>query len=136
MAERSFTQWSPDTCGCVINYYNDDTSFHSTVKTCPKHSSISGMPEHAANVRLHNKKKNDVNGTLKDNADALGIVLADVEGGMRTLPAGFSINYDPNAPVDNDPVIVTVPANISAQKKAQWQNFCDQHFGVGSVTIR
>lgn len=113
--DRPFTQWSPDTCDCILQYYNDDTSYHATVQACDKHAANQGSAQHLADVLAHNRKKNAVLNHL-------------VAHGVK--PDTVIVGYDRSAPVDNDPVIV------QGAKAPQLQSALDNQFGAGAVIIR
>lgn len=59
------TQWSPDTCGCVIEYEADtdrpekDVNLKRYVKTCPIHS-MKPMDDVLAENRMKNHAVNEV----------------------------------------------------------------------------
>jgi len=84
------TQWRPDTCSCVLEY-NDNLQFVATVSVCSKHAALARSSAHFDEVLKHNRRKNEVVSSLVKNG-----VDADK----------IAVGYSPNAPVDNDPVLV------------------------------
>lgn len=62
---KRVTRWSPDTCGCVLEYEWDDSqdentrthSFKRIIKACPEHAALAGKP-HYDQVLLENTRKN------------------------------------------------------------------------------
>lgn len=69
---KKVTQWSPDTCGCVLEYEWDDSqdentrthSFKRVIKACPEHAALAGQP-HYDQVRSENTRKNITFGEIK-----------------------------------------------------------------------
>lgn len=94
MAERAFTSWSPDTCGCTIEFYNDDGSFRSTVSACQKHSDVADTEKHLSDLLNHNRTKNHV---LNDLVKTYGLNLEETP---------IAVGYDPTADKNNDPIVV------------------------------
>lgn len=62
---KRITRWSPDTCGCILEYEWDDAqdentrthSFKRIIKTCPEHAVLAGKP-HYDQVLSENTRKN------------------------------------------------------------------------------
>lgn len=70
------TQWTPDTCGCVLVYEWDDTvpqdqRIHTPVsaRACPVHVGLANVLDHHEAVRTENRYKNLV---VHEVAKALG----------------------------------------------------------------
>jgi hypothetical protein len=106
------TRWSPDTCGCVLDY--DDKIQHvASVQACPKHAHLAGQ-DHLDGVLAHNRAKNAVLNHL-------------VAGGHDATM--LAVGYDPEAPADADPVIVR-----SAGAKVD-QAALVAKFGAGKVKV-
>lgn len=121
-----FTQWSPDTCDCVLEFNNDDGSYHGTVKICAKHAAVGGSAQHLANVLSHNQNKNK---RLQELAEQFGLDVQLMGGG-----------YDPAAPVGNDPILLggvagALAARGSAVTIPQAQAWLDQKYGAGIIRI-
>jgi hypothetical protein len=54
------TQWSPDTCGCSINYSDDGSfTFSGSVTLCPRHAALANTAAHLSTVLAENQKKNN-----------------------------------------------------------------------------
>jgi hypothetical protein len=66
------TRWSPDTCGCVIDY-DDDLKVTAVVTKCARHASTPDDAAHLETVLAHNRKKNHVHGALIEHLKSLGI---------------------------------------------------------------
>lgn len=52
------TRWTPDTCGCELEY-DGDINHVASHRLCPKHAHLTGGA-HLAEVLAHNRKKNHV----------------------------------------------------------------------------
>jgi len=53
------TLWSPDTCGCSIEYSDDGNfTFLRTHKVCTRHAAVANSATHLANVLAENQNKN------------------------------------------------------------------------------
>lgn len=104
--------WSPDTCGCQIEY-DSSLNYIQTVKACSKHSSVSGTAQHLVDVLAHNRKKNDILNWLTSQNSA-----------------PLSIGYNVSAPALNDPVLVTLPIGAAINQTA-----LDSKFGSGKVVL-
>lgn len=71
MAKRT-TRWSPDTCGCVLEYEWDDSedentrthSFKRIIKACPEHTALAGK-SHYDQVLSENTRKNITFGEIR-----------------------------------------------------------------------
>lgn len=61
------TRWSPDTCGCILEYEWDDSqdenirthNFKRSIKACPEHATLAGKPLYDQ-VLSENTRKNIV----------------------------------------------------------------------------
>jgi hypothetical protein len=89
---KNVTRWSPDTCGCVIEYETDDTEtdeskkhvHHATIKSCPAHSKHHGKPEHLTIVFEENRRKNNV---LAQAAEVAGVDLGPTKDKVKNKSA-------------------------------------------------
>jgi hypothetical protein len=52
------TVWKPDTCDCVLEYWNVDESYKESIVACALHAPLFGTPEHLTEVLAHNKLNN------------------------------------------------------------------------------
>jgi len=52
------TLWKPDTCDCVLEYWNVDESWKESHVACALHAPLFGTPEHLTEVLAHNKLNN------------------------------------------------------------------------------
>lgn len=84
----NITRWSPDTCGCVIEYsWDSDVSedervhtFHKVVEQCPDHNGIEVHEEIHNHVLAENQTKNKVEVALFDNFPRLRQNFVDAAG--------------------------------------------------------
>lgn len=90
------TQWSPDTCDCVINY-DSDVVYVSSVRACTKHAAHLGLASHLDTVLAHNRKKNAILNSLL---------------GLGADPGGTFVGYDAD---DN---LVIRNSNLSEANRA------------------
>ena len=87
------TQWSPDTCGCIIEYSWDDSvqdhthELHRVIKKCEHHASLSDS-EVWDTVNSENKGKNVAHGEML----AVERISDAVPGGARKFKEG--VNFD------------------------------------------
>ncbi len=76
---KNITRWSPDTCGCVLEYEwdteasNDDRehTFVSMVKVCPDHEGLDKDHIHYGHVVAENTTKNRVHTALHERIPRL-----------------------------------------------------------------
>jgi hypothetical protein len=65
------TRWSPDTCGCVVDY-DDNLKVTAVVTKCVKHANTADDATHFEAVLAHNRKKNAVHNAVSDHLAAIG----------------------------------------------------------------
>lgn len=111
------TTWTPDTCGCVIEFSDDGQFRHvASPKLCPKHSAQQGQA-HLDTVLAHNQQRNKVFAFVLVTQ---GVARGDLSG------LNIEVKYDPS-----DVLVVTgLPANSPVT-----QAVLDTKFGVGKVRI-
>jgi hypothetical protein len=66
------TQWSPDTCGCEIEY-DDDLKVVAVHKKCAKHADTVDDAIHFDTVLAHNRKKNAAHNAVVAHLKSLGM---------------------------------------------------------------
>ena len=98
---KHINRWSPDSCGCVIDYSWDDAdppearahSFENSVKSCPAHAAHHGKAKHWDVVADENQRKNV---TLGLAAEAAGVDLAPDEAKVKAASdvQHFSTEYE------------------------------------------
>jgi hypothetical protein len=65
------TRWSPDTCGCVIDY-DGNLNVIAVVTKCAKHADTLHDKHHFDTVLTHNRKKNHVHNALVEHMKEIG----------------------------------------------------------------
>ena len=69
------TRWSPDTCGCILDYEWDDSldensrthTIKNIIKPCAAHANLSDKTEHYGKVLEENQRKNNLLGAIVEN---------------------------------------------------------------------
>lgn len=122
------TRWSPDTCGCVLEYEWDDAlegsdrvhTFKKVVKLCPEHErlGLQGKPVYDR-VMEENRGKNNAWGLL---VQELNLTHEDL--------AKYVWFFDESRQLQ---VSVTNP--IAAEKKQEIQDKLDTLLGEGKVKV-
>lgn len=122
---KRITRWSPDTCGCVLDYKWDDAEpeasrthgLEAVVKKCPAHSTLTDQAIYNQ-VLSENTRKNKV----------LGIA-------QRSVPKIKGDNY--NWSFDDKRMLkvgfINVP--ISATQLSQISSVTQQEIGTGLVEV-
>lgn len=119
------TTWSPDTCGCVIEYEWDDAQDENTrvhtaktiLKDCGLHKKPKDKDEHFATILEENQRKNFTFGLLQEDEPTI------------TLDA-YEWSFD-----DKRILHVKSPKLDTAEKKQKSQDKCDAKFGKDKVVI-
>lgn len=124
---KQVTRWSPDTCGCILEYEWDDAlepsarthSFKKAVHLCEHHKALVADRAYDA-VLSENTRKNQTFGLAKkDNPDLeLDNFTWSFEGTgeNRQLKAGFL-------------------GRLKAEERASLQAQCNTKFGAGKVEV-
>ncbi len=129
MAIRT-TRWSPDTCGCVVEYSWDDTvaadqRAHTTTRVTPcvahpnAQQHVGADPFSAATVW------GDENVGRKSRLEAR--LLAATVIGLK--PGSYAWFFDAQRVLN-----VSLPSLSAAQKQAA-QTWCDNNIGAGKVLV-
>lgn len=89
------TRWSPDTCGCVIEY-DENINVVAVINKCPKHAGTDSNAVHLATVLAHNRKKNAVHNAVVDHTKSIGAdpsmvqTLYDAQDNLIVANSGLS----------------------------------------------
>jgi hypothetical protein len=122
MAEK-LTTWSPDTCGCRIEYQWDDEidatsrthTFTQTFKTCPAHLSLRGV---------------DLYDALVDENTRKNITLTVAQGvKVDIVVEDYSFSFDAGRE------LLARFAGITDQQRTDIHDACELQFGPGKVTV-
>lgn len=127
------TRWSPDTCGCVVEYTWDDAIpedarahlYEGHVRKCSRHNTITGEPAYAV-VQEENTRKNRSMTILADNIPEV----------VQETPAGKRLSSEPVWAYNADGVLeIVFLIPISAASKDRARLVLDTEFGLGEVRL-
>jgi hypothetical protein len=126
------TQWSPDTCGCVVQYDEAVSAVTTIVARCSKH--VTFPQASLLNILLtHNRRKNSVVSWLTANAVTYSLTTVTGDGGSIAL-LGIPVYYKLNAPAAVDPLHVVVSYYTAAQVSTL-QAALDAQFGTNVCSV-
>ena len=118
------TTWYPDTCACAIEYSDDGLLTQLAVlATCTKHSSVANA-NLLTTLFAHNSQKNTVIAWL------VAKYSINITNGVP-----FVAMYNVNAPIANDPVIVTGLTKVAPTAVPIAQAAVNTQFGANAVSI-
>lgn len=138
------TRWSPDTCGCVIDYTWDDTTDLDTrvhtvsniVTKCPAHQTLATKEQvYDAVYEKENKRKNGVLSASLDNTPE-GLLYELDARGQKLLKHGITYEFNFTGSAPNR--ILNIKFNgvtLTNQQKTAVQNKVDQLYGSGNVIV-
>jgi hypothetical protein len=115
------TRWSPDTCGCVIDFKanGEEVEVVAVVTKCPKHADTPHDKHHFETVLAHNRRKNHVHNAVVEH-------LQKTKPGARH--EDVAVVYD-----DKDDLHVHGSGLSEAEQKAALGNV---KVALGSATIK
>ena len=141
----NINQWSPDTCGCTIEYSWDDSvsaelRTHSAtriVKACLAHDGLKNdTANHYDKVRNENVRKNKAHGQLLALSQIGDVVLQPNGETYFQLKNGITINYSfTGTGADRVLSVSVVGYNLSTTQKNTLTAWCETNLGVGKVII-
>ena len=119
------TRWSPDTCGCVLEYDWDDAVpqeqrvhlFRGIGRTCPDHQTLTGEALYGI-VKTENETKNRAKGLLEQ-----------LDGRLISDLVGFT--YDAQRRLG----LLVAEIRLTPQQRTLLQAALDTAFGVGKVRL-
>jgi hypothetical protein len=116
---KQITEWSPDTCGCVILYEVVDgiRKFNKTIKACSAHAAYANKSEHLTRLEDECQLKNYVAGHL----------AKDLNIELNTFAENYSYMFDANRKL--------VISHPEIKDKASARAKIDTKFGTGKVEI-
>lgn len=117
------TRWTPDTCGCVLEFNWDDAipealrihTFARSLRVCAAHEAVRDRDTHFAAISAENRTKNAAINTLASNHPA--------------AVAAASWSWD-----ENRRLVLVAPALTALQKSNLEASI--GALGVGSVSVR
>ena len=135
------TRWSPDTCGCILEYTWDDSvpaasrvhTISRAVNVCNAHTGLVSLTDVWNNILPENQRKNL---TYSQLLTISGMSSTDSNGNL-VLKNGITINFSWSG--SNTSRVLTVSVSgltLTTQQKNTIQNFCDTTFGAGKVIVQ
>lgn len=130
--------WSLDSCDCkiLLSYENTTDTWTPVnfIRTCQFHISFSDIIQRHSIINEENTRKNIAYQFILDHAPAS--MLRTRPNGTVTLAKGVSIDFAVAGTAPNRTFTITVSGATLTQNQINTaQNFVDNRFGVGKVTI-
>ena len=134
------TRWSPDTCGCVLEYTWDDTQPESTrihnfsraVNKCPAHSSQTDIDCYSI-VMDENPRKNIALQVALDNGPS---TLYDMVDGQRQPKPTITYNYSWSGTPPNRVLTISFTGiSLTNAQKTTIRTALNTRLGTGKVLI-
>ncbi len=138
------TNWSPDTCSCVLQYSWDDTEPEDTrthtptniVQRCSAHASLSDTNTVFNTVMDENPRKNLSLDEILQNAPSTAWYDIDAESGSRVFKKGITINWTWSGTAPNRNLTLTFTGvTLTTQQRNTLQTRLNNRFGNGKVVI-
>jgi hypothetical protein len=135
------TRWSPDTCGCSIDYQWDDSLPNDQITItpvgvptkCAAHSSIAAVPTAFNTISEENGRKNISRSLLLDNGPS---TLYDIVDGNRQFKTGIDISWAWSGTAPNRVITITVTGiTLTNAQKNTVRNVLNNRFGAGKVVL-
>ena len=135
------TRYSPDTCGCVIEYSWDDTlsetnrvhTLSNYVTKCSAHSILATDQDRWNAVFEENPRKNNALKGCLDNGPA---ALFDTIDGTRQLKGNITYNWSWSGTAPNRVLTISFTGiTLTTQQRNTLQTALNTLFGVGKVVI-
>ncbi len=129
------TRWSPDTCGCVVEYQWDDAvsadqrthAVSNVVTKCAAHATT---PDHAAHFTKVNDENKRKNLAMKDIIDNFTILTQTNSDGSVILKDNVvTWTFDANRRL-----LISV-TGLTANQRNQLQTLVNNRFGADKVII-
>lgn len=132
---KHITRWSPDTCGCVLDYEWDDSvpqdqrthAISEVVKACPNHQDTAEKVYEK--VKDENTTKNRVLGEIMESVPALVEEVIDDNGNISKR---FKRGMEPKWSFDENRQL---QIELVSSEKAQMKTILDNKFGVNKVKL-
>ena len=129
---KKITRWSPDTCGCVIDFEwdtNDPNAPHvgkTVVSACECHPSEDAVTHHSKLLE-ENQGKNKALKIIADNLAG----YANLTDTGSTIPDTAKLSFA----FDKDRKIIITAKKISEQDRSTVQAALDSQLGPGKVSV-
>lgn len=139
-------QWSPDTCGCILEYEWDDSlpaasrvhTIKSVIKACAVHDSFAGNQSgHYQSVLRENQSKNKVYGQLIAIPEISEEFTIDSSGNIgRRLKSGIRFLWSFSGSGDSRILSISISGvNLTSGQKSALQAWCDLSLGNGRAVV-
>lgn len=137
------TRWSPDTCGCKVEYTWDDTvpqeqrihTFSKLVNTCSDHNSLTDKACYDI-LNDENLRKNNTLGLIRKNHPSLTQTYTNPDG---TTYIDFAPGKEPLwqfSGTGDTRVLEITSTNLTLSEKTNLNATCTTQFGSGKVVIK
>ena len=135
-------RYSPDTCGCVIDYQWDDEqtgedrqhTLTSVVSRCPAHAALPTNGGVWDSILDENPRKNNAYQLVLDNGPT---TLYDILNGFRQPKPGINITWSWSGTVPNRVLTLNVVGlTLSNAQKSVIRTALNTRFGTGRVTLQ
>ena len=135
------TRWSPDTCGCVLEYTWDDTQPESTrthtlstfVTRCSAHSGLANDTARWNTIFEENPRKNIALQVALDNGPT---TLYDMSGTNRIIKPTVIYDYVWSGTAPNRTLTISFPnVALTNTQKTTIRNAINTRLGSGKVTL-
>ncbi len=136
------TRWSPDTCGCVIEYSWDDSvpsdsrvhSLSTYVNKCAAHNILATDTDRYNTVLEENPRKNQALQNILDNSPTTS--LYDIVNGNRQLKQTLLFNFSWSGTAPNRVLTVSFTGiTLTTNQKNTLQSALNTKFGTGKVVL-
>jgi hypothetical protein len=134
------TRYSPDTCGCVIEYSWDDSvtedqrqhTLANYITKCPAHTGLPTDQDRWNAVFEENPRKNIAHQLILDNGPT---ALSDLINGTRQIKDGITFNTSWSGTAPDRVLTITVTGiSLTQTQKNSIQTFLNNRF-AGKVLI-
>ena len=140
MARLTITRWSPDTCGCVIDFEWDRDLLATSrvhtgkniVKDCPDHSGLKTPTAFYDAILDENQRKNKVRQDILENVSA----LAETKDGELTFKDGITLSWSWEGKDDERILHLTVTGfTLNQGQKNAITTIANSRFGIDKVVF-
>lgn len=141
------TRWSPDTCGCIINYSWDDATpedsrthtLSNIVKRCPAHQQLSTNQAIYDTVTEENPRKNIALKEILDHSPAQMTEL-EPESGRQRFKKDVDIKWSWSGTAPNRTLTMniqnTAGISLTNTQKNTVRSILNSKFGNGKVILQ
>ena len=136
------TRWSPDTCGCSIDYQWDDSLPQDQITVtpvgvptkCAVHNVLGTVPTVFNAVKEENGRKNTTRSLILDNGPST--LFDTAPDGTREFKNGIEMSWSWSGTAPNRVITVTVTGiTLTNPQKNAIRNILTNRFGAGKVVL-